>query len=427
MIEMDEAGLKFSFPEVAERVRKMAEEEIGRRIPRWMAEDHGVVLQRWRSTGSVKRPEVAEWCDEAERRLAQATEKDFRHAALSAVEIPPCEMRVGFQRTLRIPDDGRDYPLPPGLGRFPLRHVDDFAASVPAAWLERGGVMMPMHQSEALWLEFGARYPFALKIATGKVNAISGENWSAGLHRQPQDYVVLPDQPWLDGYCVARGAIRQFVAMPLGDGYGAEEQITGRAEFGGIQLQAHPLSSKIFFEESIRRELPDSLKDLLRHLVGRPIPFVTYHCGGTGTFPEAMPCCESAPDMSLGAGGRMRQEIYEDRRGAGAWDTHVSSRCFVHLCNSRAWRKITGTKPPSPPFSAAEYTRHGLPWFDYYDDSKVAVGGAEPLKDLKSIAEMGEGKGEIPLPENESVDPTLIVQYGVRRRPEQVREWVEKE
>ena len=26
--------------------------------------------------------------------------------------------RIGFQRTLRIPDDDRDYPLPPGLGRF---------------------------------------------------------------------------------------------------------------------------------------------------------------------------------------------------------------------------------------------------------------------------------------------------------------------
>jgi hypothetical protein len=27
---------------------------------------------------------------------------------------------VSFQRTLRIPDDGGVYPLPPGLGRFPL-------------------------------------------------------------------------------------------------------------------------------------------------------------------------------------------------------------------------------------------------------------------------------------------------------------------
>ena len=34
---------------------------------------------------------------------------------------------IEFQRTLRIPDDDREYPLPPGLGRFPLRHLDDFA------------------------------------------------------------------------------------------------------------------------------------------------------------------------------------------------------------------------------------------------------------------------------------------------------------
>ena len=39
---------------------------------------------------------------------------------------PDATLRVEFERTLRIPDDGRDYPLPPGLGNFPLRHVDDF-------------------------------------------------------------------------------------------------------------------------------------------------------------------------------------------------------------------------------------------------------------------------------------------------------------
>jgi hypothetical protein len=33
---------------------------------------------------------------------------------------------VAFQRTLRIPDDGRAYPLPPGLGRFPILKVEDY-------------------------------------------------------------------------------------------------------------------------------------------------------------------------------------------------------------------------------------------------------------------------------------------------------------
>ena len=153
-------------------------------------------------------------------------------------------LRIGFQRTLRIPDDDRDYPLPPGLGRFPLRHVDDFGREVPDLWLRHGGVMLPMYQSEALWLNFDCRdgtYPFAIKIATGKINAVSGGSWEENLNRRPQDYVVAPKQPWLDGYCVEKGVIRQFVAMPLGSGYSAEEQITGEAEHGGLQILVYPM------------------------------------------------------------------------------------------------------------------------------------------------------------------------------------------
>ena len=62
---------------------------------------------------------------------------------------------IDLQRTLRIPDDGANYPLPPGLGRFPLRHLDDYAGRLPPESLKRGGVIMPMHQSEALWIRFG--------------------------------------------------------------------------------------------------------------------------------------------------------------------------------------------------------------------------------------------------------------------------------
>src|SRR5262249_58608492 len=63
---------------------------------------------------------------------------------------------IQFQRTLRIPDDGKHYPLPPGLGAFPLRHVEDFAGRVPDEWHERAGVMMPLYQAEAMWISFSA-------------------------------------------------------------------------------------------------------------------------------------------------------------------------------------------------------------------------------------------------------------------------------
>ena len=166
---------------------------------------------------------------------------------------PEAELTLRFLRTLRIPDDEETYSLPPGRGVFPLRHVDDFAETVPASWKAHGGVMLPMFQAEAMWIDFSsasvdhrAKYCFVVKIATGKVNAVTGEDWRDGINRGPQDYLVVPTQPWLDGYCVEKGLIRQFVAMPLGDGYTAEEQITGEAEHGGIQVVVYPMKREIF-------------------------------------------------------------------------------------------------------------------------------------------------------------------------------------
>jgi hypothetical protein len=43
---------------------------------------------------------------------------------------------VSFERTLRVPDDGIEYPLPPGLGEFPIFKVKDFKDRVPKDWLE---------------------------------------------------------------------------------------------------------------------------------------------------------------------------------------------------------------------------------------------------------------------------------------------------
>jgi hypothetical protein len=105
-----------------------------------------------------------------------------------------------------------------------------------------------------MWLRFGSAtirdrwhpYPLAIKVATGKQCAVTGKAWTYGLRRRPQNYMVAPKQPWLDGYVVKKGMIRQFVAMPLGAGYSAEEQITGTAEHGGLQLAVYPMKREVF-------------------------------------------------------------------------------------------------------------------------------------------------------------------------------------
>ena len=325
---------------------------------------------------------------------------------------PDARLTVHFQRTLRIPDDDGIYALPPGLGRFPLRHVDDFGERVPARWLTRGGVMLPMYQSEALWLSFDpgyveerdTYYPFAIKIAAGKINAVTGKPWTDMLERRPQDYVVAPTQPWLDGYCVDQGVIRQFVALPLGSGYSAEEQLTGEAEHGGLQLVAYPM----------RRD------ELERRFPKRPPLEKARYLAMDMCLASPAPPAAAAPDMGLAPGGRMRQEIYDDPYRKKDWDT-AHSRCFVHLTNSLVWRAITGDDPPTVPPTAAEYTSAGLPWFDYYGDAP-AVDGADALAGLDSVATLGKKKGDNPLPENTSVTPEHIVELRAGLKAGQVRE-----
>lgn len=332
--------------------------------------------------------------------------------AVSFPELPLCpRVTIDFQRTLRIPDDGRDYPLPPGLGAFPLRHIDDFAARVPGGWLKRGGVLLPMWQSEALWLNFDSRYiadreteyPFAIKIATGKISAITGESWQRGLGRNPQDYLVVPGQPWLDGYCVEKGIIRQFVAMPLGEGYSVEEQITGEAEFGGMQIEIFPMRAEVF---------------------NRRFPRIKRRREALLSLQEDGICCCEAPRaaMGLAPGGRMRQEIYGDPFSIHDWDTGNGSRCFIHLVNSTTWQSITGQRPPSLPPTARDYTEAGFPWFDYYDSELKALDGARTLAAVKGVSEMGKEKRATPLPENETVSVTNIVSLRAGLKTDQVRE-----
>jgi len=322
---------------------------------------------------------------------------------------PEARLQIDFQRTLRIPDDGRTHYLPPGLGHFPLRHVDDFAGRVPSTWIEHGGVMLPMYQAEAMWLYFDteyidghwAPYPFAIKIATGKMDAVTGEEWRPGLRKRPQNYVVAPEQPWLDGYSVEKGVIRQFVAMPLGAGYTAEEQLTGAAEHGGIQIAVHPMKREVF-EERFPKRRKRVQTEIMRAAPAAPL--------------------QSMSEMGLAPGGRLRQEIYRDPFRIKDWDRENTSRCFVHIASSMVWRAITGANPPTPPPTAEEYTRRGLPWFDYYDADAKALAGAAKLKGMKSVHEMGAEKGDKPLPENEEVTAETVVQIRKNMKEDQVRE-----
>jgi len=204
---------------------------------------------------------------------------------------PDARLEIIFHRTLRIPDDGRTYPLPPSLGTFPIAHVDDYKDKVPEKWVKHGGIMLPMWQSEAMWLQFSSCHvpghahvwPFAIKVSTGKRSAVTGKPWCKTLREG--DYLVIPEQKWLDGYAIEDGVIRQFIAAPLGMGVTAEEQITGKAEFGGLQLEVWPMSAAEYMKRWPKlppRVGPKTRKSILRSHSSGPIGGASWGPFGSG-------------------------------------------------------------------------------------------------------------------------------------------------
>ena len=103
-----------------------------------------------------------------------------------------------------------------------------------------------------MWIRFNSPARFAINIYLGGVNAVSGEplveNTATVLRRinlksckkSLQDYVVTPQQLWLDGIANTEGIVRQFVAMSMGSGYSVEAQLSGEESVGGLQFCITP-------------------------------------------------------------------------------------------------------------------------------------------------------------------------------------------
>lgn len=174
-------------------------------------------------------------------------------------------LSISFKRTVRVPDGQRKNKTPPALGTFPLYPVSKFRQTMPASLsypctvgatpilIQPNALLLrPSTEREAMWIHFSASRPFAVQIYVGGVNAVSGElrtdDQSKTLRRLTkmankesiQDYIVAPEQLWLDGIADKQGSFRQIVAMPLGSGYSVEAQITGRDEVGGMQFMVVP-------------------------------------------------------------------------------------------------------------------------------------------------------------------------------------------
>lgn len=302
--------------------------------------------------------------------------------------------RISFNRTLRIPEDGKDYPLPAGLGRFPIHRVEDYADKVPSEWLKEGGFFIPLYQKEALFIEFhGVEWhPTIAKVNVGKINAITGKTYSENLSSLEQDYLVIPDQKWLDGIASGQGTVKQFVAMPLGQGYTIEAQITDEEKFGGFQIVGYQAKEGRFPErdpavdERIRQEEENRKNWSAGLLLSSP------------TFSLSALQKSQLPSenlsMGIAAGGSIKQQILPDIHGVDIWDRNKKRSITIHLVNSQAYKMITGKEAPPSPVTLEQYKKAKIPWYSHYDESIVPVKPPSVFKRILSIAALDAKRGK---------------------------------
>jgi hypothetical protein len=290
---------------------------------------------------------------------------------------------VAFERTLRIPEDGCTYPLPPGLGRLPVDRARDFPEMSPPAWVQRDDLFVSLYQREALWLAFDGAWwkPNAVQVALGSVDAVSGEVGEHPLSLDPQNYLVTPDQPWLDGVNAGDEYVRQFVAVPLGADRSVEAQVSGSEAVGGLRIRVFEPKPGRFPDEPPEHD-PLELD------------------AGSVYAPTAEP-------LGIGAGGRIRQRIYPDAYGLDTWDAASAVDVRLQIINSEQYHALTGRDPPPTPVSAATYTERGLPWFELYDEAKGDVTAVDVLESLRGTDD--------DLEQGVDVDPRQVEAIELRR------------
>jgi hypothetical protein len=253
-------------------------------------------------------------------------------------------MTVRFMRTLRVPDDGREYSSLPTFGAFPIYSVQDHADRIPASWRARSGVFIPMYQREAMWISLSGRWwkPNAVKVGVGGVNALTAKPWKEELAGDPQDYLICTEQQRINGVSEANHPVRQFVAMPL-KGKTAGMRVISTA--GAIDLDV------IVFEPKPGR-----------------FPHRPPH---KKRMREVQPCrspTSEGTETGLVASSGNEQRTVADPYGVDTWDQSNYGRLRVHIVDSEVFRDITGKAPSPTPVSTKEYLAAGLPWLDCYEE-----------------------------------------------------------
>jgi hypothetical protein len=355
--------IHFEFPELENALQKLGERHAEAVLPRILQEKlvASLALLIRREFTWVPAESVRQWESRLGGMTAQRVAEHLRDTVRNQITNLPVRLALAFARSVRHARVDWMTPPPAHLGYFPLRRTDEFYDRVSGGWPGGAGVLIPMYRAEAMRLVFSSRYSFAVKVAVGGTNAINGQPWSPGLPRVPQGYVVVPEQPNLDGWHTESGGMEQFLPGWTGESAGRKEAGL-EPEAAGLRIEVVPCAAEAYFEKLLAPQLVHSFEDLLRELIS-----------GGSVFSSVIPG-RPAKGVVAALKSRPCQGLCADSWAAEAWDLPRAASTRVHLCDSDQWHRITGERLPGLPFTAAYHGSLGLPRMDYREDDFKTAG-----------------------------------------------------
>ena len=78
--------------------------------------------------------------------LAQHMSSDNAHKCVRVTDPDDNILDISFKRTIRVPDNGKPYQLPPDHGSFPLYSVRTYSKKLPLALSAKGGIFLPIYR-----------------------------------------------------------------------------------------------------------------------------------------------------------------------------------------------------------------------------------------------------------------------------------------
>ncbi|TGO10002.1 hypothetical protein BTUL_0147g00060 [Botrytis tulipae] len=287
------------------------------------------------------------------------------------------KMEISFHRTVRIPDDGNNYELPPNLGKFPIFSIDDHAEKLPVDIVRKGGVFVPIRQREALWIKFHAygTSRFAVKVFVNGINAMSEESRHCEMKPgEPfaesdgkQDYLVVPGQEWFGDFVRTNKTVMQPVA-----GMTVHLVLRLRGDSGSSNVSSW--EKEKLQKETLKREFEKMKKEFY----------------------------DKEHELTLAPGGSIHQAIRRDRFHKNRYDERNTVMFNIQLLAPKTFHLVTGRPPPQTPVSAKTYARYGYPFFQMYNEPGAFTGTLEEFP--KTVEDIDKEKNvnlEVHQPDND--------------------------